>query len=210
LWVVSYLLLWVLVVVLSAVVVGALHQIGLLRTSLVPRGEPAGTGPPTAEGQGPAIGSLLPRLELESINGAGHVTLDAEGPPTLVAFLSPLCDGCQDAVAALDALAVEAGSQVRVVAILIGEQRAWRSFLRVFPLSAPVVGDRSRDLSNAFKVDAVPFGLLYDERGRLVRKAILRDATLKLAFLLGESAPIGDTDVFPIPQAPAGATLLGT
>lgn len=77
-WVVSYVALWVAVLVLAAAVVVLLRQIGILHARLLPTGvHPGGEGPP-------------PGLPAPPVPGLDF----GAAPLTLVAFTSPTCALC--------------------------------------------------------------------------------------------------------------------
>lgn len=78
-WVASYVVLWVAVIVLGLLVLALLRQVGVLHARLQPMGVHfAGEGPPLDE-PAPA---------------AGPFAYDA--PLTLIAFTSPSCEVCAD------------------------------------------------------------------------------------------------------------------
>lgn len=87
-WVASYVLLWVAVVVLGFAVVVLLRQIGLLHARLRPSGvHHAGEG-------------LEPQTPAPAVAGVDF----AEAPLTLLAFTSPTCTICTALVPSLRAL----------------------------------------------------------------------------------------------------------
>ena len=86
---VSNVLLWIAVVVLAAIVVALVRQIGVLHERVAPAGA-------LAVAQGPEVGErapemLLPGLSRESVRVGGA---DARGRSTLLFFLSPSCAVC--------------------------------------------------------------------------------------------------------------------
>lgn len=88
LWIASYVLLWVVVLVLSFAVVALLRQLGVLHARLHPLGVHFG-------GEGPELGSLAARVEgLEY--GASDVSL--------LAFTSPTCEVCAELRPSLGAI----------------------------------------------------------------------------------------------------------
>lgn len=87
-WIASYVVLWVLVLVLSVAVVALLRQIGVLHARLHPLGA-------NFAGEGPALESAAPTLP--GINyGAAALTL--------LAFTSPGCEVCKVLKPSFDAL----------------------------------------------------------------------------------------------------------
>jgi thiol-disulfide isomerase/thioredoxin len=102
-WVASYVLLWLAVLFLGAVVVALLRQVGVLHARLQPLGvHPAGEGPET--------GTVAPPLPDVSYEDAAA---------TLVAFTSPTCAVCHELSPSLRALA-EQYDDVRVVEVSLG------------------------------------------------------------------------------------------
>lgn len=80
LWVASYVLLWVAVLVLSFAVVALLRQLGVLHARLHTLGVHFG-------GEGPELGSLAARVD-----GLDYEATDV----SLLAFTSPTCEVCAE------------------------------------------------------------------------------------------------------------------
>ena len=202
LWLVSYLVLWVLVVVLSILVVGCLQQIGLLQRQLEP--QPAKTGTPilSVEHDGPPIGARLPDLVFETINGFGTFTLSSSENQRgcLVVFISSLCESCQHLVDLLNALVESQNHTERVIVLVRSDDQGCRAFLNVFPLHMPVFCDSTRTITMGFDVHTNPFGLLYDASGALIRKGIVMGAE-DLRALFGDAvvAQRAREHIFPLP-----------
>ena len=88
-WIVSYLVLWVVVVLLAFSVVALLRQVGVLHTRVAPMGV-------HFAGEGPELDSPAPPIE----------TVDyAQTAYTLLAFTSPSCEICARLKPALQRLA---------------------------------------------------------------------------------------------------------
>jgi len=204
LWLVSYLVLWGVVLVMGLCLIGILRQLGLVFRQLEPRlppPQPRGESSiPGLENDGPPIGSSLGDLQVDTINGFGTLTtatLRGRGPRLLM-FMSPMCETCQHIVEPLNALAADVTRAVGPVVIMRADEQACRAFLSVFPLHMPVVCDRDRTITMGFDVHRNPFGLLYDEGGILIRKGTLEGHEHLLALLGDESAPVtAQGNVFP-------------
>lgn len=78
-WIVSYVLLWVAVVVLGFSVVALLRQIGVLHLRVAPMGV-------NFAGEGPELDQPAPEIDLTDYHEADF---------TLLAFTSPTCEICQ-------------------------------------------------------------------------------------------------------------------
>jgi methylamine dehydrogenase accessory protein MauD len=202
LWLVSYLVLWGLVVVMGLFLIGILRQLGLmyrrLDSDLTPPQEESSI--PTLERDGPGIGSPIPDLEVSTINGFGILTpvvLHERGRRLLV-FMSPMCETCQHIVEPLNALVADPAHAVRSVVILRADEQGCGAFLSVFPLRIPVVCDLDNTITKRFDVHRSPFGLLYDEHHTLIRKGLIQRPEHLLALLGDESVPVtAQAHVFP-------------
>jgi methylamine dehydrogenase accessory protein MauD len=200
LWLVSYLILWGLVVVMCLFLIGILRELGLLHRQLESGPPQPQEGIPALENDGPAIGSPIADLEADTINGFGTLNpatlLDREN--TLLVFMSPMCEACQHIVEPLNALVADAERAVHPAVIMRADEQACRAFLSVFPLRMPVVCDSDRTITMGLDVHRAPFGLLYDEHGILIRKGLLEGDEDLLALLGDGSAPVtAQAHVFP-------------
>lgn len=204
LWLVSYLVLWGLVLVMGLCLIGVLRQLGLVYRQLepsLPPPQPQGESSiPGLENDGPTIGSHLGDLQVDTINGFGTLTAATQRDrgPILLIFMSPMCETCQHIVEPLNALAADATRAVGPVVIMRADEQGCRAFLSVFPLHMPVVCDRDRTITMGFDVHHNPFGLLYDEGGILIRKGFVQRHEHLLALLGDKSAPVtAQAYVFP-------------
>lgn len=207
LWIASYAMLWGIVIVQGLLVVGILRQLGAGpsgRARWMATAEGVSLPAPTPfEEDGPTIGSRLPDLTLETMNGHGVVGLHGISQlqqSTLVVFLNPLCEGCHHAADALDRLAEERSFQgPRVLVVMVGEAASCTAFLRVFPLRFPVVCDADRTVCGAFGTKWNPVGLMYDKTGLLVRRGTLEYGMDSFRVLLGElpASAVPNGQVYP-------------
>jgi len=86
-WTVSYLVLWVAVVVLGIAVVALLRQIGVLHARIAPMGT-------HFAGEGPDLGAEAAAIGLDW----------GRAPLTVLAFTSPTCTICRELRPSIDAL----------------------------------------------------------------------------------------------------------
>lgn len=190
-WLVSYVILWVIVLGLVTLVIGCLREIGVLHLQLDPHlaapSAPKVIGEPSPQDDGPQIGSLLPNIAWETVNQ--YPTVKIVTPPIaeemLVLCMSPMCDTCQHIVDSLNALAKDASRRLRIVVVLRADESACRAFLSVFPLQVPVVCDANRTITMSLGVHRNPFGLFYDTQGVLIRKGIILGED-ELRIIVGE------------------------
>lgn len=209
-WVVSYLVLWVAVVLIALLVVGTLRQLGQIGLQLGTGSQQPLPELPSIENDGPAIGTAIPNVVADTINGFGLVETAAIRTTKwlLVMFLSPTCDTCQHAVELLNSLARQRGETIQIIVIMRADELACGSFQNVFPLQVPLICDSTRKLTYGFDVHRNPFGLLYDTSGKLVRKGTVLDGHY-LAALLGEPAANERirSEIVPVVTEPVPAPL---
>ncbi len=93
-WTVSYIVLWVIVVVLAVLVVALARQIGTLHLRLGPRGALE------IDDEGPALGETPEPIDAVDARGRS-VTIGGPGEPQLLLFVSPTCPVCRDVLPSL-------------------------------------------------------------------------------------------------------------
>lgn len=200
LWLVSYLVLWGLVVIMCFLLLSTLRQLGLVYRQLEahPSQSQEENSVPALENDGPAIGTPIVDLEANTMNGFGTLTTLRDQSPTLLVLISPMCETCQHVVEPLNALVADDGRAIHPVVIMRADEQGCRAFLSVFPLHMPVICDRDQTITMGLRVHRTPFGLLYDEHGTLVRKGLIEGHDDLLALLGDEAAPItSQARVFP-------------
>ena len=211
LWIASYVILWLVVLVVCVLLLGMLRQLGLMQRQLDAR--PTETQQeedsiPDLEHDGPAIGSALKDLKTDTLNGFGNLSLASlhDCHPLLLTFMSPLCDTCQHIVEPLNDLVNNASHAIRIAVIIRGEEQTCRAFLSVFPLHMPTICDSERTYTMSLDIHRTPFALLYNEQGILVRKGFVGGNDDLLA-LLGDASGNDKTQahVFPQPVAASPA-----
>ena len=132
----SYVILWVLVIVLSLVVLALARQVGILHERVAP----AGALMPTS---GPKVGELTEEMALTTLSGDELIVggNDAQKLATFILFISPTCPVCKSLVPA-------ARSMVRW-------QRqfpsSWRRARNPFASSVWLWAGNRRAMSNAFE-----------------------------------------------------------
>ncbi len=196
-WLISYVCLWIVVVILCLLVTGLLQQLGSIQhhiqnwksdqaddSSEVPEGAVL-SAPPLISEDGPDIGSSIPELTLEVYNDKSTLTPTSwyNEYGTLVMLMTPMCESCQHLVDPLNQLRDHHVFKGRVIVILRADEGACQAFLSVFPLHVPVVCDRDHTISMGFGIHHIPFGLLYDAQGKLARKGNILTYEALLALL---------------------------
>ncbi len=100
-WAVAFVVQWMMVVVLCAVVVALARQIGTLHLRLGPRGALE------IDTEGPPLGDAPPARSAATLDGQ-QVTVGGPGPTRLVVFASPTCALCDEVLPAIPAAAAAA------------------------------------------------------------------------------------------------------
>lgn len=139
-WIASYVLLWVAVLVLSLAVVALLRQIGVLHARLHPMGVHFG-------GEGPELRSVAPPVPDLSYGGS---------PLTLLAFTSPTCEVCKVLRPSLDAIKRSYRDvQVRILDLDDATRPTFTAFnVRSTPYVVAVGGDgtvKGRGVANSLE-----------------------------------------------------------
>jgi methylamine dehydrogenase accessory protein MauD len=159
--IVSNVLLWVLVCVLSLVIVALTRQIGLLHERVAPVGA-------LAVARGPAVGELSPELAVESLDGRPiHLGGPNEsGRKTLLFFLSPTCPVCATLLPTLRRMVDSRAGGTRLVFASDGPRAEHEVFCKEkkIPTSDYIL---SRELGLLFEVSKLPYAVLIDESGTI-------------------------------------------
>jgi len=160
---ISNAVLWVLVLVLSAVVLALVRQVGVLHERIAPAGA-------LMLNRGPRVGEAAPLLELIDLEGRTHQvgSARADGRSTLLLFVSPGCPVCKSLLPAIKSSRKDERAWMDVILASDGESSAQREFVRAHGLEGiPYVV--SAALGIAYQVGRLPFAALLDEQG--IRRA---------------------------------------
>jgi len=164
---VSNVVLWVLVVALSAVVLALTRQLGVLHQRIAPAGA-------LMLNRGLTVGEPAPVLELAALDGrelrVGFARND--GRSTLLLFVSPSCPVCKSLLPAVKSSRRDERSWMDVILASDGDSAAQREFVRAQGLEGiPYVV--SAALGLAYQVSRLPFAALLDERGVLRARGLV-------------------------------------
>lgn len=156
---ISNILLWVVVLLLCAVVVALVRQIGVLHERIGPVGA-------LALSQGPKVGEEVPRFDLTAIDGR-HVTVggaNEQGRSTLLFFLSPTCPVCKTLLPVLKSSRRTESGWLDVMLVSDGDLDEQKTFVRDYDL-AELVYIVSADLGISLRIGRLPYVVLLDEHG---------------------------------------------
>jgi methylamine dehydrogenase accessory protein MauD len=149
-WLVSYLVLWVLAVVLAAVVLALARQVGTLHLRLGPRGALE------VDDEGPAIGEAPEPADVADLAGR-RVTVGGPGSGQLILFVSPGCPVCREVLPGVGPAARMGG--VSAVVVSDGD----RPHTGGNGSAVPVVWEP--ELVRRYDVPGTPYAIVMDETG---------------------------------------------
>ena len=165
---ISNILLWVLVIVLSLVVLALARQVGVLHERVAP----AGALQPT---EGPKVGEVTKAMALTSLDGRSVSVGGASdnGRSTFVLFISPTCPVCKSLVPTAKSLARKESSRIELVFASDGDNRdehvAYTKDLELGDY--PYV--LSESLGMTYQVSKLPFAVLIGADGTLKSKGLV-------------------------------------
>ncbi|HEV8016939.1 MAG TPA: methylamine dehydrogenase accessory protein MauD [Steroidobacteraceae bacterium] len=164
---ISNAVLWVLVLVLAAVVLALVRQVGVLHERIAPAGA-------LMLNRGPTVGEPAPVLEVADLDGHALRLGSAreDGRSTLLLFVSPSCPVCKSLLPAVKSSRRDERGWMDVVLASDGDAREQREFVRAQGLDGvPYVV--SAALGLAYQVGRLPFAALLDERGILRARGLV-------------------------------------
>ena len=165
---ISYVILWALVVVLALLVFALARQVGVLHERVAP----AGALMPTS---GPKVGEMTEVMSLADLKGDAVSVggADSEGLATLILFISPTCPLCKSLVPVARSLVSYEGKRMRLVFASDGDK---------IERHVAYVGDLdledypyivSQPLGLAYSVSKLPFAVLIGSDGALKSKGLV-------------------------------------
>jgi methylamine dehydrogenase accessory protein MauD len=159
--------LWILVLVLAAVVLALVRQVGVLHERIAPAGA-------LMLNRGLVVGEPAPLLEVADLDGRAHRlgSARADGRSTLLLFVSPGCPVCKSLLPAVKSSRKDERGWMDVILASDGDSSEQREFVRAQGLDGiPYVV--SAALGLAFQVSRLPFAALLDEQGILRARGLV-------------------------------------
>ena len=164
---VSNTVLWVLVLVLTAVVLALVRQVGVLHERIAPAGA-------LMLKRGLAVGEPAPVMEVTDLDGHAHRLGGArtDGRSTLLLFVSPTCPVCKALLEAVKSSRRDERGWMDVILASDGDVTEQREFIQAQGLAGiPYVV--SAALGLAYQVSRLPFAALLDEQGVLRARGLV-------------------------------------
>jgi methylamine dehydrogenase accessory protein MauD len=165
--VISNIVLWVLVLVLAAVLLAVVRQLGVLHERITPAGA-------LMLNRGLTVGEAAPALEVTDLAGAVLKVGEkrADGRSTLLLFVSPTCPVCKTLLPAVKSSRKDERGWLDLILASDGDIAAQQAFVRSQGLEAiPYVV--SAALGLAYQVSRLPFAALLDENGVLRARGLV-------------------------------------
>jgi methylamine dehydrogenase accessory protein MauD len=177
-WLVSYLALWLVVLFLGFLLLGALRALGLMRWRL----EQLEATTPSRRGRsGLKLGKQAPDFTLPCVAGGEASLHDFAGRRVLLVFTQSGCQPCHHIVPDLNKLQRRAAVQVLVVHN--GEPETTRQWADETQVCFPVLVQQQFSVSKRYEMYTTPFAFVIDERGAIAAKGIINNGQ-HLGFLL--------------------------
>ncbi|NIR25546.1 MAG: redoxin domain-containing protein [Gammaproteobacteria bacterium] len=164
-WLVSYLVLWVLVLGEALAIMALARQIGLLHTRLGPTGA-------RMTNAGLELGNVAPPVSERDLNGQ-LVTLGVErNKPTLLIFISPNCSVCAELIPAIRAVYHHEQKYIDFIVVSLLEDEAEnRAYIKRHRLNGiPYV--ISSQIAEAYQVASAPYAILVNAEGKIQTKGL--------------------------------------
>ena len=162
-WIVSFLALWVVVLIEGFVFLVLLRQVGVLHVRLAPRG---------AMGlEHPAPGFRLSEETFVTTEGR-RITFRADrGRRLLALFVSPECSVCGDVMPGVRTLVRERQGELDLIVGVGAEDADATEYLDPYRLNTHVVA--APDLLKRLSITAAPFAASLDEEGRIIAGGVI-------------------------------------
>lgn len=164
---ISNLILWITVLVLTAVVVALVRQVGVLHERVSPAGALVGRG-------GPNVGTAAPQLAVSDWSGRA-LTIggpNADRKSTLLVFVSPSCPVCKTMLSILDAVLRSEQEWLRLILASDGARAEHEAFVSTYRL-ADRVYVLSSELGLTYQVPKLPYAVLIDADGVVRAKGLV-------------------------------------
>ncbi|MDG2249388.1 MAG: hypothetical protein P8N11_00970 [Gammaproteobacteria bacterium] len=166
--VISNIVLWVIVVVLSLLVFALTRQIGILHERVAP----AGALQPTT---GPKVGELTKQMSLTALNGGIHNIggAEANGLATFILFISPTCPVCKSLVPTAKSLIKSEQGRMQLLFGSDGEDlEQHKNYVKDLKIeNYPYFV--SQALGMSYQVSKLPFAVLIGADGTLQSKGLV-------------------------------------
>jgi methylamine dehydrogenase accessory protein MauD len=183
-WLVSYWVLWLLVLALVCIAVVLARQIGVLHMRLGPTGA-------RVTSAGPATGTLAPEISAVDLEGHPFTLGGIHDKRTLLLFISPQCPSCAEVAPSVRALARSERATLDVVLVsFVEDSPKILQFLKKYDFQR-LTCVLSRRASREYGIFVTPYAVLLSQSGRIISKGVANHIE-HLESLLNVAEPEGD------------------
>lgn len=161
-WLVSYIVLWAVVLFQALVIFILLRQLGVMYL---------GTARGVAH-DGLPVGERAPHFNLPTLERRSISLADFRGLPLLLVFGSPDCTPCRRLIPDLNVFARERAAEVSVLFLSRGGVEESRRFVSEHDVQVPVATFPDEGLADKYKARVTPFAFLIDGEGVIQAKGL--------------------------------------
>jgi methylamine dehydrogenase accessory protein MauD len=165
---IANLVLWVAVLLLGFLLLGALRAVALLRWRLE---QLEATTPSRLGRSGLRLGKKAPDFTLPAVSGGEMALHHYANRKLLLVFMQPGCGPCHQITPELNRL--QDAGEVQVLVIQNGASEAVQKWVKESRPTFPVALQERFSLSKRYEVFATPFAFLIDERGAIAARGIV-------------------------------------
>jgi len=172
LWLVSYVALWVFLLIIAVALLSVLRNLGVIYESL------ADSRTPTADPTKLVAGASLPALALRTLAGSAVDLAAFRGTKTAFSVISPQCAPChlllRDIAAGRGVVDPLDPSVRQRVILSVGDLAATAALVGrlQLPGDLPVLVDAGRDIEERWGITSTPTTVIVDEQLRVVRRLL--------------------------------------
>ena len=181
LWTASLVLLWLLVICLAVLLVGALRQLGAIQLRIGP--DPGVLITP----EGLPRGAKAPAFAAVDVQTQRTVELAAfDGRRLLLVFLSTTCSACADLIPHIEAVARDHRKEVEALIVCRGTVAECQDFAARHKVQQPLLADPTNEIAQRYEVGVTPFTFLIDADGTVLIRGVANSWAHLEALLLEE------------------------
>ncbi len=170
-WLMSYVVLWIVVLLLGFLLLGTLRTLGVLGWRL----EQVQAITPSRVGRGGLrLGRKAPDFTLTAAAGGEGSLHDFAGRKLFLVFVQGGCSPCHRVVPELNRLGRK--GEAAVLAVFNGPAEAAGKWAAETKAEFPVLAQHQLAVSKRYEVFATPFAFLIDEKGIVTSKGIVNNA----------------------------------
>jgi methylamine dehydrogenase accessory protein MauD len=166
-WLISYVILWMITLLLVAVVLAHSRLLGLLHYRV---------GPTAARqlADGPVIGTQLQFISGLNVNGEKWQMNFPSAGELILIFVSPQCSTCNETLPHIEDFSRSQNlTQIILMSTIndIGMNRAYVRYRNLEKLNFII----NEDLADKLNIEAIPYALYIDKQGKVVAKGVVNN-----------------------------------